>query len=61
VLDQWVVDEGGPRPAEAPPGPIITADAPPEAAPPEDVPAQGVQPAGAATSAEPPDDNGEDQ
>lgn len=68
ILDQWVVDEGGPRPSDLPPGPIVTSDAPPEASPdahpdenPETSPVQGALPADGASSAPPPDDNGEDQ
>jgi penicillin-binding protein 2 len=61
ILDQWVVDEGGPRPTEAAPTDAVTSDAPPEAAPAGESPVQGVQPAGAESTAAPPDDNGDDQ
>jgi penicillin-binding protein 2 len=60
ILDQWVVDEGGARPAELPPGPVATSDAPLDAAPAGDNAVQGVQPASPASS-EPPADDGEDQ
>ena len=53
ILDQWVVDEGGPRPADPPPGPVITADADPAEA--------ADQPAAPASVGEPPQDDGEDQ
>jgi penicillin-binding protein 2 len=61
ILDQWVVDAGGPRPTEAAPTDAVTSDAPPEAAPAGESPVQGVQPAGAESAAAPPDDNGDDQ
>ncbi len=61
ILDQWVVDEGGARPAEPPPGPIVTSDAPPDAAPQGEDAVQGAQPAPASSADLPPDDNGEDQ
>jgi penicillin-binding protein 2 len=61
ILDQWVVDEGGQRPADMPPGPIVTADAIPEPAPGEASSVQDAQPAGASSTDLPPQDNGEDQ
>lgn len=61
ILDQWVVDAGGPRPTEAAPTDAVTSDAPPEAAPAGESPVQGAQPAGADSTAPPPDDNGDDQ
>ncbi|MGN6480237.1 penicillin-binding protein 2 [Luteibacter sp.] len=61
ILDQWVVDEGGPRPSEMPPGPVATSDAPLEDAPAASDSVQGAAPAPPTSSELPPDDNGEDQ
>ncbi|SEW06956.1 penicillin-binding protein 2 [Luteibacter sp. 329MFSha] len=57
ILDQWVVDEGGPRPVDPAPGQVVTADADPaDAAADEPEP-----PAAPASAGAPPQDDGEDQ
>jgi penicillin-binding protein 2 len=53
ILDQWVVDEGGVRPADPPPGPVATADADPADT--------ADEPAAPSSAGEPPQDDGEDQ
>ncbi|WP_429200230.1 penicillin-binding transpeptidase domain-containing protein [Luteibacter sp. W1I16] len=61
ILDQWVVDEGGQRPEDLPPGQIVTSDAVPEPSPAEASSVQDAQPAGAGSTDLPPQDDGEDQ
>ncbi|MDF3983907.1 penicillin-binding protein 2 [Luteibacter sp. PPL554] len=62
ILDQWVVDEGGPRPVDPDPNtPVTTSDAAPEPpAPASASSVQGAQPA-PSDSAAMPYDNGDDQ
>lgn len=60
ILDQWVVDEGGPRPEDPSPSDIVTSDTTPEPTPAAASSSPSAQPA-APDSDIPPPDNGEDQ